>query len=54
VTATHRLAGRTHHRIALQAYLDVRLDRDQPWWRHSYNVLVRPLGAPWLAEFWRS
>jgi hypothetical protein len=53
MTATRQLAGRTHHRIPLQTYLDVRLGRNQPWWRQTDNVLVRPLAAPSLAEFWR-
>ena len=47
-------AGRTGRRIRLRTYLDYRLGRDQPWWRQTYNVLVRPLAAPSLAEFWRT
>ena len=52
-TAT-QTAGRSHHRIRLRTYLDYRLGRDQPWWRQTYNVLVQPLAAPSLAEFWRT
>lgn len=50
---TH-LDGRTRHRIPLHTYLDYRLGRNQPLWRQTYNVLVRPLAAPSLAEFWRT
>jgi D-alanyl-lipoteichoic acid acyltransferase DltB (MBOAT superfamily) len=54
VTDLTQPAGRTRHRIPLQTYLDYRLGRNQPWWRQTYNVLVRPLAAPSLAEFWRT
>ena len=47
-------AGRSRHRIRLRTYLDYRLGRNQPWWRQTYNVLVQPLAAPSLAEFWRT
>jgi hypothetical protein len=52
VTDPTRLAGRT--RMPLRTYLDHRLGRNQPWWRQTYNVLVQPLAAPSLAEFWRT
>jgi hypothetical protein len=41
-------------RIPLRTYLDYRLGRNQPWWRQTWNVLVQPLAAPSLAEFWRT
>jgi D-alanyl-lipoteichoic acid acyltransferase DltB (MBOAT superfamily) len=54
VTELTQPAGRTRHRIPLHTYLDYRLGRNRPWWRQTYNVLVRPLAAPSLAEFWRT
>jgi hypothetical protein len=54
MTGATRKAQGTRHRISLRAYVDHRLGRNQPWWRQSYNVLVRPFTAPSFAEFWRS
>jgi hypothetical protein len=38
----------------LRTYVDYRLGRGQPWWRQTYNALLRPLTAPSFAEFWRT
>jgi hypothetical protein len=54
VTELMQLTDRSHHRLPLRTYLDYRLGRSQPWWRQTYNVLVRPLAAPSLAELWRT
>jgi hypothetical protein len=54
VTELTQPAGRTRQRIPLRTYLDYRLGRNQPWWRQTWNVLVQPLAAPSLAEFWRT
>jgi len=54
VTEFTQLAGRIRQRIPLRTYLDYRLGRDQPWWRQTYNALVRPLAAPSFTEFWRT
>jgi hypothetical protein len=41
-------------RVSLRAYVDHYLGPGQPWWRQTWNVLVRPLPAPSFAGFWRS
>ena len=53
MTGVQLVAGSRRHRVPLRTYLDYRLGRGQPWWRQTYNVLVRPLTAPSFAEFWR-
>jgi hypothetical protein len=54
MSSAAQTARHTHHRIPLRTYVDYRLGRDEPWWRQSLNVLVRPLTAASFAGFWRS
>jgi hypothetical protein len=54
MTVVTQVAASTRHRIPLRTYVDYRLGRHQPWWRQTYNALVRPLTAASFAEFWRS
>jgi hypothetical protein len=47
-------ALRAGDRVSLRAYVDHYLGPGQPWWRRTWNALVRPLLAPSFAGFWRS
>ena len=54
MTSVDHVAAGTRRRVSLRTYVDYRLGRNEPWWRQSYNVLMRPLTARSFAGFWRS
>ena len=54
MTSVDHVAAGIRRRVSLRTYVDYRLGRNEPWWRQSYNVLMRPLTARSFAGFWRS